>query len=60
MRPGYGFPGGSSTCSEAGAVFAGTLGGLKNRVALALALGAQMDRDAVVGLFLAFGGGARE
>lgn len=60
VRPGYGFPGGSSTWWEAGAVFAGTLGGFKGRVALALALGAQMDREGVVGMFRAFGGGARE
>lgn len=59
VRPGYGFPGGSSTWWEAGAIFAGTLGGLKSRVALALALGAGLDREALIRLFGWYGGGAR-
>lgn len=58
VRPGYGFPGGSTTWWEAGAIFSGDLGGLKSRVALALALGADLDRRQLVGLFAHYGGGA--
>jgi len=57
--PGYGFPGGSTTWWDAGAIFAGTLGGLKSRVALSLATGAALGRDEIVELFAWFGGGAK-
>jgi L-asparaginase len=43
--PGYAFPGGGGTWVRAGALLAGHLGGPKARVALALALGAGLDRD---------------
>lgn len=56
-RPGYGFPGGSSQWSEAGAIFAGTLDVLKARLLLALGLGAGLSVDEVAATFSAFGGG---
>jgi L-asparaginase len=56
--PGYGFPGGSSTWWEAGALFSGTLGGPKTRVLLALGLGAGLDPVALARLMAAFGGGS--
>ncbi|MGH2427685.1 MAG: asparaginase [Candidatus Limnocylindria bacterium] len=59
VRPGYGFPGGSTRWWEAGAIFSGDLGGLKSRVALALAIGARLDRPALGELFSQFGGGAK-
>jgi L-asparaginase len=57
--PGYGFPGGSSTWWEAGALFSGTLGAAKTRVALALGLGAGLDARGLGDLLEAFGGGVR-
>ena len=57
--PGYGFPGGSSTWWDAGAVFSGTLGALKSRVLLSLSVGAGHDADAIGGLCERFGGGRR-
>jgi L-asparaginase len=59
VRPGYGFAGGSTTWWDAGAVFSGTLGGLKSRVALSLGTGAGLRRDEVVDLFAWFGGGVK-
>jgi L-asparaginase len=44
VGPFYGFPGGGRTWSEAGAIMAGTLSGPKARIALALGLGAGLDR----------------
>lgn len=44
VGPLYGFPGGGRSWQEAGAIMAGTLSGPKARVALALGLGAGLDR----------------
>lgn len=44
---GYAFPGGGATWVRAGAVLAGHLGGPKARIALALGLGAGLDREAL-------------
>ena len=41
----YGFPGGGRSWRDAGAILAGTLSGPKARIALALGLGAGLDRD---------------
>jgi L-asparaginase len=57
--PGYGFPGGSTTWWDAGAIFSGTLGPLKSRVLLSLAVGAGLDADAIGVLCERFGGGRR-
>ena len=57
--PGYGFPGGSSQWWEAGAVFSGTLGGLKSRLLVALGVGAGMDSAALGAACAAYGGGRR-
>jgi len=43
----YAFPGGGATWLAAGALAAGYLGGPKARVALALGLGAGLERDAL-------------
>ena len=48
VAPAYGFPGGGRTWLDAGAILAGTLSGPKARIALALGLGAGLDRE---GLF---------
>lgn len=56
---GYAFPGGSTQWWEKGAYFAGYLGGLKAKVALSLALGANEDADGLRHLFESFGGGRR-
>jgi L-asparaginase len=58
VRPGYGFPGGSSTWWEAGAVFSGWLDALKARVALVFALGASLERSQIVELFSTYGDGS--
>ncbi len=47
----YGFPGGGRSWRDAGAILAGTLSGPKARVALALGLGAGLDRDGLGRLF---------
>ena len=44
VGPLYGFPGGGRSWQEAGAIMAGTLSGPKARIALALGLGAGLDR----------------
>lgn len=44
VGPLYGFPGGGRSWQDAGAIMAGTLSGPKARVALALGLGAGLDR----------------
>jgi L-asparaginase len=43
----YAFPGGGATWARAGALVAGTLCATKVRVAVALGLGAGLDRDAL-------------
>ena len=57
--PGYGFPGGSSQWWEAGAVFSGTLGGLKSRLLVSLGVGAGMDAAELAEACEAYGGGRR-
>ena len=47
---GYAFPGGGATWLRAGALLAGHLGGPKARIALALGLGAGLDRDELAAL----------
>jgi L-asparaginase len=47
---GYAFPGGGANWIRAGALPVGTLCALKARVALALGLGAGLDRDGLIGL----------
>ncbi len=47
---GYAFPGGGATWIRAGALPVGNLCALKARVALALGLGAGLDRDGLIGL----------
>jgi L-asparaginase len=46
----YAFPGGGATWLRAGALLAGTLSGPKARIALALGLGAGLDRDGLARL----------
>ena len=46
----YAFPGGGATWLRAGAMLAGHLGGPKARVALAIGLGAGLDREALAAL----------
>jgi L-asparaginase len=46
----YAFPGGGATWLRAGAMLAGHLGGPKARIALAVGLGAGLDREALVAL----------
>jgi L-asparaginase len=46
----YAFPGGGATWARAGALFAGYLGGPKARIALALGLGAGLERGALARL----------
>ncbi|HSI99580.1 MAG TPA: asparaginase [Patescibacteria group bacterium] len=57
VRPGYGFPGGSSAWWEAGAIFSGTLDGLKARMLLALGIGAGLSRADLAAMCTSFGGG---
>lgn len=57
-RPGYGFPGGSSSWWAAGAIFSGTLDGLKGRVLLSLGIGAGLSSDDLAALCEPFGGGS--
>jgi L-asparaginase len=59
VRPGYGFPGGSTTWWEAGAIFSGTLDALKARVLVALGLGAGLGPPELAALCAGYGGGAR-
>jgi L-asparaginase len=47
---GYAFPGGGATWLRAGALGAGHLGGPKARIALALGIGAGLDRDGLASL----------
>ena len=56
--PGYAFPGGSSQWWEAGAIFSGTLDGLKARVLLALGVGAGLGAADLAAMCDSFGGGA--
>jgi L-asparaginase len=46
----YAFPGGGATWVKAGAVLTGHLGGPKARIALALGIGAGLERDALAAL----------
>ena len=55
--PGYGFPGGSDQWWESGAIFTGTLDGLKARVLLALGMGAGLGAAELATLCAPFGGG---
>jgi L-asparaginase len=48
--PGYAFPGGGATWIRAGAIPAGHLTGPKARIALALGIGAGLDRDGLTAL----------
>jgi L-asparaginase len=50
VGPYYGFPGGGAQWIRAGALPAGYLGGPKARVALALGIGAGLDRDGLAAL----------
>lgn len=50
VGPFYGFPGGGRSWEEAGALLAGSLSGPKARMALALGLGAGLDRAALAAL----------
>ncbi len=54
----YAFPGGGATWVQAGAMLAGTLSGPKARIALALALGAGLDRPATAVLMAGKAGAA--
>jgi L-asparaginase len=56
-RAGYGFPGGSSAWWEAGALFTGTLDGLKARVLLSLGIGAGLSSADLAAMCVEFGGG---
>lgn len=60
VRPGYSFPGGSTTWWEAGALFSGYLGGPKSRIALAFGIGCGLDRAFLATFFAHYGGGGRE
>ena len=55
---GYGFPGGSSSWWAAGAIFSGTLDGLKARVLLSLGIGAGLSTAGLAELCEPFGGGS--
>ena len=57
--PGYAFPGGSSEWWDAGAIFSGTLDGLKSRVAVVLGRGAGLSMLELADLFEHHGGGRR-
>jgi L-asparaginase len=46
----YAFPGGGATWLRAGAMLTGHLGGPKARIALALGIGAGLDREALAAL----------
>ncbi|MBW3612348.1 MAG: asparaginase [Chloroflexi bacterium] len=59
-QPGYGFPGGSTTWWEAGAIFSGTLDALKSRILVALGVGAGLAPDDLAALFGTYGGGRRD
>jgi L-asparaginase len=55
--PGYAFDGGSTQWWEAGVPFSGTLGALKTRVLLALAVGVGLALDEISALLAPYGGG---
>ena len=57
VRPGYGFPGGSSRWWEAGAIFSGTLDSTKARVLMSLAIGSGASVDELAVLCRSVGGG---
>lgn len=56
-RPGYAFPGGSSGWWEAGAIFTGTLDGLKARMLLSLGIGVGLSSAELATMCTSFGGG---
>lgn len=56
---GYGFPGGSSTWWEAGAIFSGTLDALKARLLVALGLGASLGVGELAAMCEPYGGGVK-
>ena len=56
-RPGYGFDGGSSRWWEAGAIFTGTLDGLKARLLLSLGIGAGLSAADLAAMCASAGGG---
>jgi L-asparaginase len=56
-RPGYAFPGGSSEWWAAGAIFSGTLDGLKARMLLSLGIGAGLSSVELAAMCVPFGGG---
>jgi L-asparaginase len=60
VRPGYGFPGGSTRWWEAGAIFSGTLDALKARVLVALGLGAGIGAAELAAHCAGYGGGLRD
>lgn len=57
VRPGYAFPGGSSTWWQAGAIFVGTLDALKARVLLVLGIGAGCEPAQLAAICERYGGG---
>jgi len=57
VRPGYGFPGGSSEWWAAGALFTGTLDGLKARMLLSLGIGGGLSTADLGAMCISFGGG---
>ena len=57
VQPGYGFPGGSSEWWAAGAIFTGTLDGLKARMLLSLGIGAGLSSVDLAAMCAPFGGG---
>jgi L-asparaginase len=57
VTPTYGGPGGAITLRDMGVIPAGDLSGPKARLALAFALGAGLDRDAIRAFFAAIGNG---
>ena len=59
-QPGYGFPGGSTTWWEAGAVFSGTLDALKARILVAFGVGAGLGPAELGAVFATYGGGRRD
>lgn len=56
---GYAFDGGSSRWWQSGAIFAGLLDARKSRIAMALALGADVTFADLASVYVSFGGGSR-
>ena len=51
VAPAYAFPGGGAQWAKAGAIFAGSLSGVKARILLALGLGAGLNEAGLRALF---------